>query len=212
MRMTRKEWLAQLTRRKAKERQSAAETIELLESRVAYAASDFEARWRYQTLRRINPDLYARFREQERLFSEACIAGEARWVDIHGSALLRAYTALTETMIAIPVPDDTAMQGTDPATGFRVVVVENEAAKRAYGTVAGEGASERPRYSEGGPLVATPDEIATLLAGLQLVADVTNAFPGAVIVRATAPDDIENDIENSDDLVDEPASNPQKER
>jgi hypothetical protein len=76
------------------------------QAKVSDAAVPFEARWTEAGLRRIDPDLYARFQRQRELFNNAVEGGSLDEVATHGGAMVRAYIAVFTAMEGAGAPDD----------------------------------------------------------------------------------------------------------
>ena len=142
--------------------------------RVSEAAAPFESRWTLRSLRRIDPELHDRLLDQQSLYHQALVTGDAAEVEEQSAAMCRGWAAVTRTMEAAGLEDDAYLLGHDPKTGTKVAIGENRHA------------IERVRALHGQPVVwLTPDEVATLFAGIEgfkTIAAVKQHFPGAEII------------------------------
>lgn len=142
--------------------------------RVATAASGFERRWTAGALRRVDPDLAARIRDQVALFDRACITGADEEIERHGAATVRGWGACVRAMEASGEADDAYLLGWDPATGFRVAIGQQRAGADRVAELHGQGV-----------VWVSPDEIAAVLASVEsfkAIAAVKRFFPGAEMV------------------------------
>lgn len=142
--------------------------------RVSDAASPFESRWSLRSLRRLDRDLHDRLLEQQSLYHEALITGDAAEVEEQSAAMCRGWAAVTRVMEAAGVEDDAYLLGHDSKTGTTVAIGENRHCIKRVRDVHGERV-----------VWLTPDEIATLFAGIEgfkTIAAVKQHFPGAEII------------------------------
>jgi hypothetical protein len=58
---------------------------------VSEAAVPFESRWTWAALKRVDPDIHRRLREQLDLFDHAVDAGSTADIELHGAATCRGY-------------------------------------------------------------------------------------------------------------------------
>jgi hypothetical protein len=139
---------------------------------VTQAALVFEARWTMAALKRVNPEVHGRLREQRSLFDQAVVTGTRAEVERHGAAMVRGWAKAVSVLEHAAEPDDAYWLGQDPGTGFRVAISYQKAAV------------ERVRQRHGPAVVwVTPDEVAAVLAKLKPLAAVKQKFPGAEVVE-----------------------------
>lgn len=137
---------------------------------VGEAASAFESRWTMRALKRVDADLYEAIDDQLSMFHEALLKGEDSEIREHGEAMCRGWVAAVSKMEQLNEPDDAVMLGQDSKTGM-VVAIGNQKA-----------ATQRVRELHGERVVfLTPDEVASMFAGMQIVAKVKALWPGAEI-------------------------------
>lgn len=135
------------------------------------AESAFRSRWRLSTLLRANADLHGALCEQIDLYNAALVTGSATDAREHAAAMVRGWRAACAALESPLLPDDAYFVGFDCATGTRVVIAEQQASVGRIQVVKGERV-----------VIVTPDEVATLVAGIGLVAEVKKFFPDAEIV------------------------------
>lgn len=136
---------------------------------VSDAARPYESRWTLRALQSLDPDLHARFREQQDLWHAALVTGDDDEVREQTEAMCRGWSAICRRMEG--QPDDSYLLGTDPRTGLKVAISAQQAAM------------DRVREVHGERVVwVTPDEVATLLSAQQGIASIKGAFPGAQLI------------------------------
>ena len=138
---------------------------------VAEAALPFESRWTLAALKRVDADLYRRFRDQHPLFDQALFTGTAEEIDLHGAALCRGYSQVIQALERAAEPDDAYLLGEDMRTGFRVAIGQQKAAARRVRGVHGQAV-----------IWITPDEVAAVIANVEAfkpIAVIKRLFPGA---------------------------------
>lgn len=152
-------------------------TIEIMKkwhAEVAEEAYAFERRWTRLTLKRVDPELAAKFTRQQDLFEEACVTGTAAQIQAHGAAMLRGYLAITKALEQAGVEDDAYLIGRCPKTGTTVAIGDQKAA------------IDRVREIHGEQVVLlSPDEVATLFGSveaLKTIAAIKRRFPGAEVI------------------------------
>jgi hypothetical protein len=138
------------------------------------AALPFERRWTFKALRRVQSDLAQRLLEQRGLFDQACVTGSIDEVELQGAALCRGWAAAARALEAAGEEDDAYQLGCDVATGLKVAIGSQKSA------------ADRVRELHGDRFVwVTPDEVATMLAGVEafkFVGAVRQFFPQAELV------------------------------
>lgn len=146
--------------------------VETMMNRTSEAAKAFESRWTIRALRRVNSELGEALQDQIDLFNEALIKGSMGEVRDQGEALIRGYAVCAKAMDDAGEPDDAYMIGKDPDTGLTVAIGENRLCVDRVRDVYGEKV-----------VWVVPDEIASIMAGMQTVARVKQLWPGAEIER-----------------------------
>lgn len=147
-------------------------TIEEAMKRTSEAAEAFEGRWTMRALKRIDAEIGQALQDQIDLFNQALVTGAMSQVKLQGEALIRGYVACAKIMSESGEPDDAYMIGQDMATGTKVAVGFNRSC------------INRVRELHGERVVwVTPDEVASMFAGMQTVAKVKQLWPGAEIER-----------------------------
>jgi hypothetical protein len=144
---------------------------------VSEAAQAFEQRWTLAALRRTNPDLHGRLREQRNLFDQMLVTGSLAEVERHGAATCRGWMAAVQAMESAEEPDNAFMIGEDAKTGFRVAIGHQMAAATRIADAC----------------FCTPDEIAAILGSsevFRLAAEVKRRFPGAIVSNVKAAADV----------------------
>jgi hypothetical protein len=139
------------------------------QGKVSDAALPFDARWTEAALRRIDPDLHARFQRQRELFDSAVESGTVDEIAKHGAAMVRARVAVFTAMQAAAAPDDAYQIGRSPS-GLIIAIGPRPCCARVqelYGNAV---------------QWFSPDEIAAIIemdARFKALADVKRVFPGA---------------------------------
>lgn len=142
---------------------------------VAPAETAFRSRWRMSTLEKSNKDLHDAVVEQMQLHDAALIAGSDDEVRIQSEAMVRGWRAACSALEAPLQPDDAYFEGHfegwDMTTGLRVVIGQHKASLA------------RVQAKDGRRVIfMTPDEVATLVAGHNLIAETKVAFPDAEVI------------------------------
>jgi len=143
------------------------------QGKVSDAAVPFEARWTEAALRRIDPELHARFQRQRALFNAALERGTLNEVAGHGAAMVRGYLAVFTAMQAACATDDAYQLGRGPK-GLTIAIGPKPCCARV-----------QELYGDAVQWFS-PDELATIIeldARLKALADVKRVFPGAEINR-----------------------------
>jgi hypothetical protein len=142
---------------------------------VSTAAIPFESRWTLAALKRVDPDVHRRLREQRALFDQALVAGTADEIERHGAAMCRGYAKAVQVLETAGEEDDAYMLGQDPRSGFRIAIGQQKPA------------AQRVRQLHGEVVTwITPDEVAAVLANLEAfkpILAIKRRFPGAEIVE-----------------------------
>lgn len=140
---------------------------------VAPAEAAFHSRWRLSSLRRVDGDLWQALTEQQELYSSACVMGPDADAREQSAAMVRGWAAACKAMEAAQAPEDAYLMGMDDASGIQVVIAEHKGSRDALAA----------RYGE--PLVLlTPNEVATLLATVEIVKQAKQHFPDAELMPA----------------------------
>lgn len=142
-----------------------------LTTRVAAAATAFEARWTLAALFRVDPEIHRRMQRQIGLWHTAAKAGEEAEVVAQGEALMRGYRRAVETMEAANEADDAYLIGKDEASGL-VLAIGHQVA-----------AADRVATLHPDAVWISPDEIAGILNsldGFRFILEAKRHFPGAV--------------------------------
>ena len=87
--------------------------------------------WSWTVLKRVDPDVHDRLREQCDLFGRALGTGSLADIEAHGAATSRGYAKAFQVLQAAAEPDDAYQLGQDPLTGFRVAIGAPEGRGRA---------------------------------------------------------------------------------
>ena len=148
----------------------AAPDIGAVMRRVSDAAAPFESRWTLTALHRLDPELHDRLLDQQSLYHQALVTGEADDVEEQSAAMCRGWAAVTRVMEAAAVPDDAYLLGFH--AGTRVAIGEQKHA------------IARVRELHGTPVIwITPDEVAALVAGLEAIKTAKSLWPDATTIR-----------------------------
>ena len=140
--------------------------------RVSDAAAPFESRWTFAALHRLDPELHDRLLDQQGLYHQALVTGEADDVEEQSAAMCRGWAAVTRVMEAAAVPDDAYLLGIHGGSGTRVAIGEQKHA------------IARVRELHGTPVIwITPDEVAALVAGLEALKAAKALWPDAETIR-----------------------------
>jgi hypothetical protein len=143
---------------------------------VAPAEAAFRSRWRLGTLARIDAELHRLLVEQLDLYNAALVTGSDVEARQQSEAMVRGWRAAVAALEAPLQADDAYLVGFDANTGTRVVIAEQTDAVGRVQSVAGERVC-----------LVTPDEVARLLAGCTILAEVKQYFPDAEIVSTSGP-------------------------
>jgi len=139
---------------------------------VAEAAKAFESRWTLAALKRVDADLYKIFNEQQGLYHEALITGTDHEVEEQAAAMCRGWAAVARAMEAARAEDDAYLLGFHGGTGTRVAIGEQKHA------------IARVRELHGDKVIwITPDEVAALVGGMELLKAAKGVFPDAEIIN-----------------------------
>jgi hypothetical protein len=144
---------------------------------VSEAAIPFESRWTWAALKRVDPDVHDRLREQCKLFNSVLGTGPLADVEAHGAATCRGYAKAFQLLEGAAEPDDAYQLGQDPRTGLRIAIGHQKASAGRLREVYGEAV-----------VWITPDEVAMLLAIVDAFKPITvskRLFPGAEILSVS---------------------------
>jgi hypothetical protein len=139
------------------------------QTKVSEAAVPFEARWTEAALRRIDPELHARFQKQRELFNAALENGTLDEVADNGAAMVRGYVAVVTAMQAAGAADDAYQIGRGPG-GLTIAIGPKPCCARVQ-----ELYGDTVQWF-------SPDEIAAIIemdARFKALAEVKRVFPGA---------------------------------
>lgn len=139
---------------------------------VAPAEQAFRSRWRLSTLLRVNPDLHQALVEQIALYNAAMVTGSDDEAREHAGAMIRGWRAACAALEAPLQDDDAYFVGVDYNTGLHVVIGEHQA---SVGRV--------QLKDDRKVIFMTPDELATLVGGMQIVAQAKTLFPDAEVIQ-----------------------------
>lgn len=143
---------------------------------VAKAETAFRSRWRLATLARLDPELHNLLCEQIELYDRAMVTGTDQDARDQADAMVRGWRAAVSALESPLRPDDAYLTGWDPATNLFVVIAECSGSGARAQIVSKDG--ERRKV-----IVVTPDEVAKIVAGVQLIAEAKSLFPDAEVVR-----------------------------
>lgn len=145
-----------------------------LMSMVSQAETAFRSRWRLATLARLDAELHDRLCEQIGLYDRAMITGSDAEAREQAEAMVRGWRAAVAALESPLQPDDSYLTGWDPNTNT-VVVIAN---------CSGSGA--RAQVAAGQKIVCvTPDEVAKIVAGLNIIVEAKSLFPDAEVIKFT---------------------------
>lgn len=138
---------------------------------VGKAETAFRSRWRLSTLARLDPELHNLLCEQIGLYDRALVTGSDEDAREQANAMVRGWRAAVSALESPLQPDDAYLTGWDPNTNTIVVIAD----------CSGSGA--RARVEQGQKIVCvTPDEVAKIVAGLNIVVQAKGLFPDAEVV------------------------------
>lgn len=139
--------------------------------KVAPAETAFRSRWRLQTLRRIDEDLHGRLTEQIQLYERSLVTGSDEEAQDQAEAMIRGWRAACAAMESQLQKDDAYLTGWDHNTNTIVVIANcRESGPRAE-RVLGQKV-----------ITITPDEVAKVIAGLNIIAEAKSLFPDAEVI------------------------------
>lgn len=139
---------------------------------VGQAETAFRSRWRLATLQRLDPELHQLLLEQMSLYDRALVTGTDEDAREQANAMVRGWRAAVKALESPLQTDDAYLTGWDPNTDTIVVIAE----------CSGSGA--RAQVTKGRKIVVvTPDEVAKIVAGLNIVVQAKSLFPDAEVVR-----------------------------
>ena len=134
------------------------------------AAASFEWRWLMSSLARIDPELHGNLLEQRSFWQQALVTGDDQEALEQGEAMIRGWQAAVARMLQAEAPDDAYVLG---QCGGTIVAIG-----------LGECGYSRVRELGGQRVVwLTPDEVAQLYAGLQMIGKVQELWPDAKVVQ-----------------------------
>jgi hypothetical protein len=139
---------------------------------VGKAETAFRSRWRLATLARLDPELHNLLCEQIDLYDRALVTGTDAEAREQAEAMVRGWRAAVSALESPLQPDDAYLTGWDSDTNTVVVIAQ----------CSGSGA--RAQIAKGQRIVCvTPDEVAKLVAGINIIAQAKSLFPDAEVVR-----------------------------
>lgn len=141
---------------------------------VAPAESAFRSRWRFSTLARVDPDLANLVEEQRTLYDVALLTGSDQECREQAAAMVRGWRAACARLEQPLQSDDAYFVGWDSRTGRKVVIGDHPAST----------ARVQPSATQPGLSVTyiTPDEVARLVTGLEMLDSVKAYFPDAELI------------------------------
>lgn len=138
---------------------------------VGQAETAFRSRWRLATLARLDRDLHDRLCEQMGLYDRALVTGSDEDAREQANAMVRGWRAAVAALESPLQPDDAYLTGWDPNTNTIVVIAE------------ASGSGARAQVAQGQKIICvTPDEVAKIVAGLNIVVQAKGLFPDAEVV------------------------------
>lgn len=139
---------------------------------VGQAETAFRSRWRLATLARLDPELHGLLCEQIDLYQRSLVTGSDDEARDQAGAMVRGWRAAVAALESPLQADDAYLTGWDENTNTIVVIAE----------CSGSGA--RAHVEKGQKIVVvTPDEVAKIVAGLNIVMQAKGLFPDAEVVR-----------------------------
>lgn len=138
---------------------------------VAPAESAFRSRWRLSTLKRIAPELHDLLVEQIGLYDHSLVTGSDADTKDHAAAMVRGWRAACAALESPLQADDAYLVGVDWATGTRVVISDSKVSVARVQSLKGERV-----------VMLSPDEVARMFAGLNILAEAKSCFPDAEVV------------------------------
>lgn len=142
---------------------------------VAPAETAFRSRWRLGTLQRVDAELHRLLAEQIDIYNLSLVTGSDQEARTQSEAMVRGWRAACAALEAPGIADDAYLVGMDYTTGTRVVIAEQAA---SVGRV--------QKLGDERVVIVTPDEVARMVAGMQLVAEAKSFFPDAEILEIRA--------------------------
>jgi hypothetical protein len=143
---------------------------------VAPAETAFRSRWRLSTLKRVNPDLHQMLCEQIDLYDDALLRGSDADLKAQAEAMVRGWRAACSALEAPLQADDAYFVGQDWESGTRVVISD---CRQSVGRVQ---AIKDQAGNPGKVIMITPDEVARMVAGLNMIAAAKSVFPDAEVI------------------------------
>jgi hypothetical protein len=139
---------------------------------VAPAETAFRSRWRLQSLRRIDPELHALLVEQIGLYEQSLVTGSDDEAHDQAAAMVRGWRAACAAMESPLQPDDAYLTGWDHNTNTIVVIANVKDSGPRAERVLGQKV-----------ITITPDEVAKVVSGLNIIAEAKSLFPDAEVIR-----------------------------
>ena len=131
---------------------------------VSEAARSFESRWSFRALRRVDRELHNLFQEALDEWHEILVTGKESDIKEVGEEVVRGYAAITKRMTDAGAEHDAYMRGRCPRTGTEIIVSPNKAVE------------------DFGVISITPDEVASIVGGIEAIKRCKELFPGAEVV------------------------------
>lgn len=133
-------------------------------NRVAQASRSFDSRWTMRALRRVDAKLADRFETAISDWHETCLTGDDAEIAEIGGGIVRGYQAITQRMEEAGADHDAYFKGTCLRTGTVVIISDNKACEDI------------------GAIHMTPDEVASLVGGMEVLKHVKAVMPGAEVI------------------------------
>ena len=138
---------------------------------VAPAEAAFRSRWRMSTLKRIDPELHQALSEQIDLYCSSLVTGSDAETREQSQAMVRGWRAACAALETPLQPDDAYLVGFDGVSGLRVVISDSKQSIARVQVVDGQRV-----------VMVSPDEVAKMIAGLNLIAEAKSCFPDAEVI------------------------------
>jgi hypothetical protein len=131
---------------------------------VAEASRAFDSRWTMRALRRVDAALAAKFETALADWHETCLTGDDADIKEIGAGIVRGYSVIVAKMEAAAAEHDAYLRGVCLRTGTVVIISDNKACEDI------------------GAIHLTPDEVASLVGGLETLKQAKAVFPGCEVI------------------------------
>lgn len=135
------------------------------------AAAAFERRWTLGALRRLDAELHAKLLRQKDRYSQALVTGTLADARKHAEGMERGWNAAVTAMEGAQAPEDAYWVG-QAKNGQKIAITQQRTAMGRVQEVHGNNVA-----------VFTPDELADLVVGFELVKQAKELFPDAEIIN-----------------------------